>query len=78
MFTIKQETAEVLDLIHYVNTQAFGNPLEADLVNILSTCSMLPISQAAIQSDIAAGHIAFSPAVIKRGISQLEIIALAP
>ena len=77
MLTIRSETPEDVDSIHYVNEHAFGQEDESKLIEKLRHRGVLTISLIAIQDGEIVGHIAFSPVVIESGLSSFEAIALA-
>jgi len=78
MLTIRRETPEDIDSIHYVNEQAFGQKGEAELVEKLRNRAALTLSLVAVQKSELVGHIAFSPVVIESESSSFEAISLAP
>jgi putative acetyltransferase len=78
MLTIRPEEAEDLAAIQRVNTLAFGQPNEADLVDALRCQVALTISLVAVQDDQLVGHIAFSPVTIMSETGEIAALGLAP
>jgi putative acetyltransferase len=64
MLTIRAETPEDIPAIHPINTAAFGQANEADLVEALRQHNALTISLVAVQDGQLVGHIALSPVTI--------------
>ena len=56
MLTIRAETPEDIPAIHHVNTAAFGQANEADLVDALRSHSALTISLVAFQGGLLVGR----------------------
>ena len=76
--TIRQEKPEDIDEIHALNELAFGQPLEADIIDtIRNNCEEI-LSLIAIEGGKIAGHILFSPAVIKGPDGESRGMGLAP
>jgi putative acetyltransferase len=78
MLTIRLETPEDIDSIHYVNKQAFKQENEPVLIEKLRNRGVLTISLIAIQDGEIVGHIAFSPVQIESEGSSFQAITLAP
>ena len=78
MITIRPEQPEDIPGIHQVNTLAFGQPQETDLVDALRRAGALTISLVAVQDDRIVGHIAFSPVTITSDTTIVDAIGLAP
>lgn len=78
MLTIRQETPEDVERIHFVNKRAFGQENESRLIEKLRNRGVLKISLVAICDNQIVGHIAFSPVVVEPVFSSFEAIALAP
>ena len=75
---IRQETREDIAGIHALNELAFGQPLEADIVDKLrNNCDDL-LSIVAIENEKIVGHILFSPAEIEGPYGVLKGMGLAP
>ena len=78
MITIREEQPQDIKAIHKVNKLAFGQTLEASLVDKLrQNCDDLLSLVALIQNRIV-GHILFSPAVIESPQRTIHGMALAP
>jgi len=78
MLIIRQETPEDMAAIRYVNEQAFGGAVEADIVEKLRERGVLTLSLVATQDNEIKGHIAFSPVKVESERSSFDAIALAP
>ncbi len=78
MLTVRPETPEDIDPIHYVNEQAFGQEEEAEIVAKLRDRAALTVSLVASQENEVVGHIAFSPAAIELESLSFEAVTLAP
>ena len=78
MLTIRPEVPGDAAAIHQVNTLAFGQPQEADLVDALRRHGGLTISLVAVQDGRIVGHIAFSPVTITSDTATMDAIGLAP
>jgi putative acetyltransferase len=78
MLTIRAEQPEDIPAIHQINTAAFGQPNEADLVDRLRDHRVLTISLVAVQDGRLVGHIALSPVTITSDTAILEALGLAP
>lgn len=78
MFTIRPETPNDQAAIRHVNTLAFGQPQETDLVDALRHTEALTISLVAVQNDQIFGHIAFSPVTITSKTETIDALGLAP
>jgi putative acetyltransferase len=78
MFTIRPEKPEDIPAIRHVNTLAFGQPNEADLVDALRRAGVLTISLVAVKDDLIVGHIAFSSVTIASDTNTIEAIGLGP
>jgi putative acetyltransferase len=78
MLTIRPEEPGDQAAIHHVNTLAFGQPQEADLVAALRSNGGLTISLVAVQDGRIVGHIAFSPVTITSDSATIDAIGLAP
>jgi putative acetyltransferase len=75
---IRPERASDINAIYGVNTLAFGQPAEGDLVDALREANGLSLSLVAECDGKVAGHIAFSPAAIETANGTLDAIGLAP
>ncbi len=78
MLTIRPEETEDHAAIRHVNTLAFGQPNEADLVDALWCHEALTISLVAVQDGHIVGHIAFSPVTITSDTSTIDALGLGP
>ena len=78
MITIRSEKVEDQKPIRRVNERAFGQPLEADLVDALRINAHPHISLVAIIDQHIVGHIFFSPVSIESAASSFEAMGLAP
>ena len=78
MLKIRLETPEDKPAIRNVNEEAFGQKVEAEIIEKLRERGALTLSLVAVQDDKIVGHIAFSPVKIEPGRSSFEATALAP
>lgn len=78
MVVIRPERPEDISAIRRVNTLAFGQPQEADLVDALRRHGALTISLVAVQDSDMIGHIAFSPVTIVSELPTMAALGLAP
>lgn len=78
MLTIRGEIPEDIPAIHHLNTVAFGQANEADLVDALRQHNALTLSLVAVQDSDLVGHIAFSPVTITSDTTTITALALAP
>ncbi len=78
MVIIRPEQLEDIPAIHHVNSIAFGQRHEADLVDALRRADALIISLVAVQGDHIIGHITFSPVTITSETAVVYAIGLAP
>ena len=78
MLAIRSETPEDRADIHHVNSKAFGQESEAELVEKLRNRGMLIVSLVALSDGQVAGHIAFSSVTVKSENSSFQAIALGP
>lgn len=78
MITIREERGEDAQAVREVYLQAFGQDLEADLVDQLRQRGddLLPL--VAVMEGRIVGHILFSPAVIEKRKQTVRGMALAP
>ena len=78
MVKIRKEQPQDIPLIHQVNKRAFGQILEADLVDRLRrNCNDL-LSLVAVVEDEIVGHILFSSVTVEGEETTAEGMALAP
>ena len=78
MIGIRSETRSDVPAIHRVHVEAFGQPDEADLVDALRAAGVLRISLVAAEEGVVVGHVAFSPVVVRDGVSTINALGLAP
>lgn len=78
MLVIRPELPEDIPAIRLVNEQAFGQPLEADLVDSLRASGCDQISLVAEESILLVGHVLFTPAVIESPRGPVVGMGLAP
>ena len=78
MITIRLEEIEDQNGIRRVNELAFGQAMEADLVDALRTNAHPHISLVAIDEERIVGHIFFSPVSIESESSTFTAMGLAP
>ena len=78
MIKVRKELPEDKEAIHAVNTSAFGQDQEANLVNKLrQNCRGLMSLVAVVQNQVV-GHILFSPATIECEDRTIRGMGLAP
>jgi putative acetyltransferase len=78
MVTILHERPEDANAIRVVLEEAFGQSIEAELVDALRRRGALTLSLVALREDEVVGHIAFSPVTIESAESSFNAIALGP
>lgn len=78
MLSVRRETPEDIEAIHYVNEQAFGGKQEADIVDALRNRGAVTLSLVAVRGNKIVGHILFSPVTIESESSNFTAVALAP
>ncbi len=74
----REETVADLEQIRRVNTEAFGQAAEADLVDTLRREGHATLSLVAAAEDEVRGHILFSDLPIDTESGPLPTVALAP
>jgi len=75
---VREEQSDDIPAIREVNERAFGQPLEADLVDKLrQNCKDL-LSLVARAENEVVGHILFSPAIIESEDGTVRGMGLAP
>lgn len=74
---VRRERPEDFESVYRINSQAFGRPAEADLVDSLRTSGVEVISLVAEDAGELHGHIMFSPVTIN-GKDEPRTIGLAP
>lgn len=78
MVEIRKEQRGDEEQIRLVNTRAFGQPAEADLVDTLRKTCPEGVSFVAECEDKVVGHILFTPAVIEAEEKEIWGMGLAP
>ena len=78
MLTIRSEAPGDRADIHHVNSKAFGQESEAELVEKLRNRGMLIVSLVALSDGQVVGHIAFSSVTVKSENSSFQAVALGP
>jgi len=78
MITIRQEQPQDLNAIRTVNRRAFGQRLEADLVDKLRQKYHDLLSLVAVMQNEVVGHILFTPVTIESANTAVRGMALAP
>ncbi|UCH81410.1 MAG: N-acetyltransferase [Nitrospiraceae bacterium] len=75
---IRMEKPDDVLIIREINTSAFGEESEADLVDALRKSGIPLISLVAENEETVIGHILFSPVSIHNGCSSISTAGLAP
>ena len=78
MVTIRKEQRGDEEQIRLVNTRAFGQPAEADIVDALRKTCPEGVSFVAEHKGQIVGHILFTPAVIETQEKEIGGMGLAP
>jgi putative acetyltransferase len=78
MITIRNEQPADTEAIGHINSQAFGQPAEAELVEALRARGSILLSLVAWRGNSSVGHILFSPLRTDQGESLLGGAALGP
>ncbi len=78
MIKVRTEQPQDTTAIHEVNVQAFGQPQEADIVDLLRCNCPDILSLVALVDECVVGHVLFSPAVIENGDRIIQGMGLAP
>lgn len=78
MMTIRHEAAADIPAIHALNEQAFGQPLEANIVDKIRSSGGFGLSLVAEAQGRIVGHILFSPLVIEGPHGSITGMGLAP
>jgi putative acetyltransferase len=78
MVEIRKEQPEDIPIIHQVNKRAFGQLLEADLVDRLRRNCKDLLSLVAVAGNEIVGHILFSSVTVEGEETTAEGMALAP
>lgn len=78
MTTIRAEKPEDTSAIRLVLEQAFGQPNEADLVDLLREREAITLSLVALTDNQIVAHILFSPVTVESGDQSFGGIGLGP
>jgi len=78
MINIRIESQEDVLQVHTLNEQAFGQPMEANVVDKLRRNCPEYLSLVAVDGKSMVGHILFTPAVIEDSGRKIEGMGLAP
>jgi putative acetyltransferase len=78
MITIRKEQPGDEEQIRLVNTRAFGQTAEADIVDALRQTCPGGVSFVALRNGNIVGHILFTPAVIQSAERNVHGMGLAP
>ena len=78
MITVRTETRHDIAAVRLVNELAFGQSLEANLVDALRENAQPQISLVATNGNEVVGHIFFSPITLEPEQQNLSIMGLAP
>lgn len=78
MVTIRPEQMGDVDQIRLVNTRAFGQTAEADVVDMLRQSCPEALSLVALWQEQIVGHILFTPAILETEGGRIGGVGLAP
>jgi putative acetyltransferase len=78
MINVRTETIQDVAAVRRVNELAFGQSLEANLVDALRENAQPQISLVATNGNEVVGHIFFSPVTLEPDQPHLSIMGLAP
>jgi putative acetyltransferase len=78
MISIRKEQIGDEEQIRIVNTRAFGQPAEAEVVDALRKDCLESVSLVALDGEKMVGHILFTPAVIEAEEKEIVGMGLAP
>jgi putative acetyltransferase len=78
VITIRTESPADVRQVRTINEQAFGQPMEADLVDRLRASCREGLSLVADDAGAVVGHILFTPVVIDSTGRRVEGMGLAP
>ena len=78
MITIRAEHPRDFPQVRHVNELAFGQPLEANLVEKLREHCAEALSLVADEGDRVVAHILFTPVVVEHGARRTVGMGLAP
>lgn len=76
--TIREETPEDVVAIRQVNEEAFGQPQEARLVDLLRANKAVLLSLVACSGERVVGHILYSPVYLESSAGDLKGAGLGP
>ena len=75
---VRAERPEDIPAIRRVNEEAFGQPLEARLVDELRANGGIILSLVALVDDVIVGHLLFSPVRLGTGSDEMTGVGLGP
>ncbi len=78
MAVVRRERPADVARIRAVNELAFGNEVEADLVDALRARGQATLSLVAVAAHRVVGHILFSPVTIASGSEAVAALGLGP
>ena len=78
MIKIRSERPEDSAAIQEVHTQAFGGPLEAKLVRLITERKKALIALVALSDGTVVGHILFSQVAVANSPQAFKAVGLAP
>jgi putative acetyltransferase len=78
VITVRAESSADARQVRAINEQAFGQPMEADLVDRLRTTCPDGLSLVADDDGLVVGHILFTPVIIESGAESVQGMGLAP
>jgi putative acetyltransferase len=78
MIRVRLEEAEDIPRVRTINEDAFGQPVEADLVDELRRSCPETLSLVAEKDGLLVGHIMFSPSIIFDRHRRIPGMALGP
>jgi putative acetyltransferase len=78
MIKIREEKTEDYDAVREINDNAFGQPEEGRIVDMIREACEEKISLVAVEDEKVVGHIFFSPAVINYNGKDINGMGLAP
>ena len=78
MIRVRNERPEDISSIRIINERAFGQPIEANIVDKLRQTCFEVLSLVAEDKERIVGHILFSPVQIKKGKRVIKGMGLAP
>jgi len=78
VITVRPEKPEDVAAVHAVNEEAFGQPAEADIVDVLREECANHVSLVATVEGQVVGHIFFTPVTIPEAAKELMGMGLGP